>query len=66
MSPTFESVTAEFGDPPDSVKLFLKNLLTTEKSRTKQEKARRITDSITSDFTHNISNGKIITPKHYL
>ena len=24
--PTFESVTAEFGDPPDSVKLFLNNL----------------------------------------
>ena len=32
--PTFESVTAESRDPLDSVKLFLKNLLTTEKSRT--------------------------------
>ena len=32
--PKFESVTAESRDPLDSVKLFLKNLLTTEKSRT--------------------------------
>ena len=64
--PTFESVTAEFGDPPDSVKISLIHLLTTEKSRTNREKACCIIDSVTSDFIHNISNGKIITTKHYL
>ena len=58
-------MTAEFGDSPDSVKIFLKHLLTTEKSRTNREKPCRITDSVTSNFIHNISNGKIITTKHY-
>ena len=31
-----------------------------------REKAFRIIDSVTSDFIYNISNGKIITAKHYL
>ncbi|KAG1711251.1 hypothetical protein GQR58_002553 [Nymphon striatum] len=64
--PTFESVTAEYGNPPESIKLFLKHLLTTEKSRANREKACRLVDSVTSDFVHNISRGKVITPKHYL
>ena len=51
--PNFESVTAEFEDPPGS-------------DRTNREKGCRIIDSLTSDFIHNISIGKIITPKHYL
>ena len=65
-SRTFESLAAEFGDPPNSVKLFLKALLTTEKSRTNREKAHRMIDSLTSDIIDNISNGKFITPKHDL
>ena len=60
-SPTFETVTAEYRNPPESVKLFLKNLLTTEK--TNREKACHIVDSVTLDFVHNISHGKVITPK---
>ena len=31
-----------------------------------REKAFRIIDSVTSDLIYNISNGKIITAKHYL
>ena len=31
-----------------------------------REKAFRIIDSATSDFIHNISNGKVITAEHYL
>ena len=64
--PTFERVTTEFGDPPDSIKLFLKNLLIIENSTTNREKACHIIDSVTSSFIYNINNGKIITPKHYL
>ena len=61
---TFETVTAEYGNPPETVKLFLKNLLTTEK--TNREKACRIVSSVTTDFVHNMSHSKAITPKHYL
>ena len=62
--PTFETVTAEYGNPPEPVKLFLESLLTTE--NIDREKACRIVDLMTSDFVHNISLGKVITPKHYL
>lgn len=50
--PTFEIVTTEYGNPPELVKSFLKNLLTSEKNN--REKACRIVDSVTSDFVHNI------------
>ena len=59
--PTFETVTAEYGSPPESVKLFLKNLLTTEK--TNREKACCIVDSMKSDFVNNTTHGKVINPK---
>ena len=61
--PTFESVTAEYGNPPESVQVFLKHLLTTE--NTNKERACRMINSVTSDFIH-VSNGQIKTPKHYL
>ena len=38
--------------------------ITTEK--TNKERAFRMISSVTSDFIHNVSNGQIITPKHYL
>lgn len=63
--PTFESLTAEYGNPPESIKLFLKHLLTAEKNPN-QKRTCRLIDSITSDLIHNIGHGKVITPKHYL
>ena len=62
--PTFESVTAEYGNPPESVQVFLKHLLTTE--MTNKERACRMINSDTSDFIHTVSNRQIIAPKHYL
>ncbi|XP_066931362.1 uncharacterized protein [Clytia hemisphaerica] len=62
--PTFETLSEEYGKPPQSVQLFLKHLLSTEKSN--KETTCRLIESFTSDFIHNISHGKVITPKHYL
>ena len=62
--PTFETLSEEYGNPPDSIKLFLKHLLSSEKSN--KDSTYRLIDSFTSDFIHNISHGKVITPKHYL
>ena len=64
--PTFESLTKEYGNPPESIKLFLKHLLTAENGQPNRKKACRLINSITSDFIHNIGRGKVITPKHYL
>ena len=57
-------MTAESGNQPESVKPFLKNLFTTEK--TNREKVYLIVNLVTLDFVHNISHGKVITSKHYL
>ena len=62
--PTFETLSNEYGNPPESVKLFLKHLLSNEKA--KKDTTCRLIDSFTSDFVHNISHGKVITPKYYL
>ena len=65
--PTIETLTREYGTPPDSVRIFLTHLLTSGKHDTNtREKTKRLIDSLTADFVFNVSDGRVITPKHYL
>ena len=65
---TVESITTEFGEPPESLKLFLTTLLCIGNKRKtdKLETLPRLVESFCADFVHAVSNGKVITPKHYL
>ena len=52
---------------PDSVKLFFQTLLATEKHGTSSsEKSSRLIKSFAADMISNVSNGSILTAKHFL
>ena len=65
--PTIETVTEEYGSPPDLVKLFLSTLLYSgKKSIDKLDAHPRLAESFCTDFVHAVSRGEVITSKHYL
>ena len=65
--PTVETVTSEYGEPPASVKLFLKNLLCSGKHKAESmESISRFIESFCADLIHVVSKGNIMIPKHYL
>ena len=65
--PTIETLLQEYGEPPESVKYFLQHLLTSVKHNVNaRDKTSRLIESLTADFVFNVSDGKVITPKHYL
>ena len=65
--PTIETVNAEYGSPPDFVKLFLNTLLYSgKKNIDKLDALPRLVESFCADFVHAVSKGEVITPKHYL
>ena len=51
--------------PSLSVILFLKNLLKHSKHAVSVKKVRLI-ESYASDFIHEVRNGEVLTPKHFL
>lgn len=53
--------------PPASATYFLANLLSTRKHRDdKRDRIPRLIDSYSADFIPAVTNGKMLTPKHYL
>lgn len=65
--PTITTLNKEYGELPDSVKTFLTSLLYDGKKQIESlENIPRLVESFAADFIHSISQGKVITPKHYL
>ena len=65
--PTIETVTAEYGPPPDLVNLFLNTLLYSgKKNIDKLDALPRLVESFCADFVHAVSKSEVIAPKHYL
>ena len=65
--PTIETVTAEYGPPPDLVNLFLNTLLYSgKKNIDKLDALPRLVESFCADFVHAVSKGEVISPKQYL
>ena len=65
--PTITTLNKEYGELPDSVKTFLTSLLYNGKKQIESlENIPRLVESFAADFIHSISQGKVITPKHYL
>ena len=61
-----ETVTAEYGSPPDLVKLFLNILIYSgKKNIDKLDALPRFVESFCADFVHAVSKGVVITPKQY-
>ena len=51
----------------DLVKLFFQNLLATdEHCRATSEKTTRLIDSFSADLINSVTNGSLLTAKHYL
>lgn len=63
--PTVEELMRDERLPPTSVTLFLTNLLKHKAHVPSTNKVRMI-ESYAADFVHGVSNGKVITLKHYL
>ena len=63
--PTIEELMKDERMPPTSVILFLNNLLKHSKHTVSSQK-KRLVDSYASDFIHGVSNGEVLTPKHFL
>jgi len=52
---------------PDSVKTFFRALLTTEKhGAARSEKSDRLIESFSADLITSVTNGSVLTAKHYL
>ena len=52
---------------PDSVELFLTNLLKSKNSTTNNnENTTRLIDSYAADMVHGVTHGKVLTKKHFL
>ena len=65
--PTIETVTTEYGSPPDLVKLFLNTLLYNgKKNIDKLDALIRLIESFYAELVQAVSKGDVITPKHYL
>ena len=56
--PAIETVTAEYGSPPDLVKLFLNTLIYSGKKNVdKLDALTRLVESFCADFVHAVSKG---------
>ena len=63
---TIETVTAKYGPPPDSAKLFLKTPLCGKKNIDKLDAHPRLVESFYANFVHAVRKGEANTPRHYL
>ena len=65
--PTIETVTTEYGSPPDLVKLFLNTLpYSGKKNIDKFDAFPRLFELFCASFVNAVSKGEIIAPKDYL
>ena len=62
---TIEELMKDERMPPTSVILFLKNLLKHSK-HTVSAKKMRLIESYASGFIYGVSDGQVLTPKHFL
>ena len=61
-----ETVTAEYGSPPDLVKLFLNILIYSGKKNIgKLDALPHFVESFCADFVHAVSKGVVTTPEQY-
>ena len=61
-----ETVSAEYGSPPDLVKLFLNTLTYSgKKNIDKLDALPRLVESFCADFVHAVSKGVVTTPMQY-
>ena len=66
-SPTIEQVPTSERNIPESVHLFLTELLKSDKhSFSRSENITRVVESYAADLVHVVSRGEIITSKHFL
>ena len=65
--PTTEQFPASERNIPESVHLYLTELLKSEKhSVSRSENITRVVESYAADVVHGISRGEIMTSKHFL
>ena len=64
LPPAIETVTAEYGSPPDLLKLFRKTLIYSGKKNIGELDALScLVESFYADFVHAMSKGVVTTPK---
>ena len=65
--PTTEQFSTSEKNIPESVHLFLKELLKSEKhSVSRSENIARVVESYAADLVHGVSRGEVMTSKHFL
>ena len=65
--PTTEQFSTSEKNVPESVYLFLKELLKSEKhSVSRSENIARVVESYAADLVHGVSRGEVMTSKHFL
>ena len=63
--PTLEELMSDDRLPQPSASLFLTNLLKSSNNGVTRN-IRKLVESYSSDFIHSVSNGEVLTPKHFL
>ena len=65
--PTFEQLSSSEGQLPNSVYLFLTELLKSEKHGvSRSAHIARLVESFAADLLHGVSRGEVMTTKHFL